>query len=291
MTATDHSTVQAGRGDLAHADEVARGARFEFGANWRRFLDVLDEERIAEAEISLRTMLEVGDLRGKSFLDVGSGSGLFSLAARRLGARVHSFDYDPQSVACTMELRRRYFPGDGSWVVESGSVLDAAYLGTLGAYDVVYSWGVLHHTGQMWTALDRVVPLVSPGGTLFIAIYNDQGRASQLWTRVKRLYCELPRPLKPLVLWPAAVRLWAPTLVRDTLRGRPLHTWRSYAGSRGMSPWRDVVDWVGGYPFEVATPDQIRDFYVERGFTPRTVRAVTGLGCNEFVLQRSAASR
>src|SRR5579862_3362056 len=123
--------------------------RFAFGANWAEFLRLLSEERIARAEASLRDMLDVEHQRGKSFLDIGSGSGLFSLAARRLGARVRSFDYDAQSVACTAELRRRYFPDDPSWTVERGSALDEAYLRALGKHDVVYSWGVLHHTGDM----------------------------------------------------------------------------------------------------------------------------------------------
>src|SRR5207302_10440486 len=140
-------------GASSHAGEVTRGERFEFGKNWGRFLEVLDDERIGEAEESLKKMLEVEGLAGKSFLDIGSGSGLFSLAARRLGARVHSFDYDPQSVACAAELRRRYFPNDEDWVVEPGSALDEAYLNRLGTFDIVYSWGVLHHTGAMWQAL------------------------------------------------------------------------------------------------------------------------------------------
>ncbi|HEX8686718.1 MAG TPA: 50S ribosomal protein L11 methyltransferase, partial [Pyrinomonadaceae bacterium] len=120
----------------AHAIEVSRGERFEFGENWSRFLAVLDDERIGKAEESLRAMLEVESLAGRSFLDIGSGSGLFSLAARRLGARVHSFDYDPRSVACARELRRRYFPEDPAWVVEEGSALDADYVRSLGLFDV-----------------------------------------------------------------------------------------------------------------------------------------------------------
>src|ERR1700684_4380793 len=123
-------------------EEVERGERFEFGKNWAQFLNSLDEGRIQRAESSLREMLETPDLRGLRFLDIGSGSGLFSLAARRLGARVHSFDYDPQSVACTLELKRRYFPEDTGWVVEQGSVLDEEHLERLGRFDVVYSWGV-----------------------------------------------------------------------------------------------------------------------------------------------------
>src|SRR5438128_7073825 len=130
--------------ESAYSGEIARGERFEFGRNWSRFLATLADTRIADAEDSLRKMLETEDLRGKRFLDIGSGSGLFSLAARRLGARVHSFDYDPRSVACTSELKRRYFNGDDRWKVEEGSALDAVYVKSLGTFDVVYSWGVLH---------------------------------------------------------------------------------------------------------------------------------------------------
>ena len=272
-----------------HAEEVKQGERFEFGANWSRFLTVLNEERIAQAEASLKRMLEVEELKGKWFLDVGSGSGLFSLAARRLGAQVYSFDYDPQSVACTAELKARYFHEDGDWTVETGSVLDTDYLGRLGQFDVVYSWGVLHHTGAMWQALGNIAPLVAGGGGMFIAIYNDQGRPSRMWLSIKRAYNALPQSLRWLVSYPAFIRLWGPSTVRDIFRGRPFHTWRTYAdlGSRGMSPWRDVVDWVGGYPFEVAKPEEIFDFYRERGFRlDKMTTCAGGLGCNEFVFSK-----
>jgi 2-polyprenyl-6-hydroxyphenyl methylase/3-demethylubiquinone-9 3-methyltransferase len=134
--------------------EIQSGSRFRFGANWTRFLAVLDEARIADAETSLRAMLAVADLRDRRFLDIGCGSGLFSLAARRLGAQVHSFDFDLQSVACAQELKRRYFPQDSAWRVEQGSVLDSQYIRQLGKFDIVYSWGVLHHTGSMWIAIE-----------------------------------------------------------------------------------------------------------------------------------------
>lgn len=271
-----------------HAAEVEQGQRFEFGANWAWFLDALTDKRIAEAEQSLAEMLGVKTLAGKSFLDIGSGSGLFSLAARRLGARVYSFDYDPKSVGCTQELRRRYFPDDSDWTVERGSALDAAYVGGLGKFDIVYSWGVLHHTGSMWEALaNAVLPVKDDGGKLFLAIYNDQGTASRRWTSVKKLYNELPKPFRFLVVWPSFWVLWWRRLAKDLLRLKPFQSLSDYGKERGMSAMHDLIDWVGGYPFEVATPEQIFDFYHARGFTLQRLRTCAGsLGCNEFVFTR-----
>lgn len=245
-----------------------------------------DRLRIREAEESLKKMLETETLEGKTFLDIGSGSGLLSLAARRLGALVHSLDYDTDSVACTEELRRRFFAGDTNWTVEQASVLDEDHIRGLGRFDVVYSWGVLHHTGHMWDALANVAPLVEEGGLLFIAIYNDQGKQSRRWLAVKKAYNRLPSGLRFLVLWPAFLKLWWKRLLKDLLRGRPGHSWKSQV--RGMSAWADVVDWVGGYPFEVAKPEEIFDFYRQRGFHLLRMTTQAGdLGCNEFVFRKT----
>ncbi|MHC4714326.1 MAG: class I SAM-dependent methyltransferase [Planctomycetota bacterium] len=272
-------------------NEIRQTPRFEFGRNWARFLRDIDEERVERAAVSLRTMLGTDSLEGRTFLDVGCGSGLFSLAARRLGAIVRSFDYDAESVACARELKRRFRPDDRDWAIETGSILDKDYLESLGRFDVVYCWGVVHHTGAMWEALANTADRVASGGMLFVAIYNDQGRASRRWFRVKRTYNRLPPSLRWAVLAPAFLRLWGPTFIRDTLKGRPLSTWRGYsAGPRAMSPWRDVVDWVGGYPFEVAKPGEVLDFCRQRGFAPKRTETVGGgLGCNEFIFVRATS--
>ena len=271
----------------AHGREVRSGERFEFGRNWSDYLQRLEEAHIVEAERSLMKMLDRSDLKGTRVLDAGCGSGLFSLAARRLGAKVHSFDFDPRSVACAAELRRRYYPEDTEWTIEQGSVLDADYLSSLGHFGVVYSWGVLHHTGDMWRAIEEVATRVVPGGTFFISIYNDQGRRSRIWTRVKRTYNRVPA-LRPLLLVASLLLLWGPTTVRDLLlRGHPFHTWRNYGKGRGMLPWRDLVDWVGGYPFAVAKPEAIFEFCKQRGFTLAKLKTCGGgLACNEFVFTR-----
>ena len=264
----------------SHTTDVLTRQRFAFGDNWTRFLSVVDEARISDAESSLTRMLGLSDLRGKSFLDAGSGSGLFSLAARRLGATVRSFDYDPRSVACTNELRQRYFADDRAWIVEEGSVLDPGYLERLGTFDVVYSWGALHHTGHMWQGLANVADRVAAGGRLFVAIYNDQGWLSRYWAAIKRAYVA-----HPLLRWPL-LALHTPYLFGLRWLVRAL-TGRTKI-DRGMTLWYDMVDWVGGYPFEVARPEAILRFYRDRGFTLHQLKTCGGRhGCNELVFVRN----
>ena len=269
-----------------------RSGRFAFGRNWQRFLALVNEERIERAQASLLTMLKKTSLDDCRFLDVGCGSGLFSLAARRLGAAVHSFDYDADAVRCALELRRRYCGGDASWGIEQGSALDRAYLASLGQFDVVYSWGVLHHTGRMYDALDNAALPVAPGGALFIAIYNDLGTRTARWRAIKRTYNRLPTALRPTFAAVAGAPNEVKTFARACLAGTPLQYLRSWrdVGDRGMSRWRDIVDWVGGYPYETATPEQIFDFYQARGFRLLTLKCGgVGLGCNEFVFLRDDA--
>jgi len=260
---------------------MVRGERFRFGENWKAFLTVLDDRRIDDARQSLIDRLQVPDLAGWRFLDIGSGSGLFSLAAARLGASVVSFDYDPESVECTAEVKRRYHPGVASWEVRQGSVLDASFMESLGEFDVVYSWGVLHHTGEMWQALDLACRRVRPGGRLYIALYNDQGWRSGYWRAVKRAYNRYP-----VVRWPL-IAVHAPgqfglRYLRRAIAGK-LHL------ERGMSLWHDMIDWLGGYPFEVAEPEDVLAFCGQRGFRKIAVHPVgRRQGCNEFVFEKRA---
>ena len=237
-------------------------------------------------------MLQVEDLRGKSFLDIGSGSGLFSLAAMRLGAaRVHSFDYDHHSVACTQELRRRYFQQAGNWTIEQGSVLEADYLNRLGKFDVVYSWGVLHHTGDMWLALENAIRPVAPQGKLFIALYNHQDLYSSVWTAIKRRYSQSIFWRVPIIVV-CGTFLSVRGLAKDLiLLKNPLKRYTEYKKSRGMSYFTDLLDWLGGYPFEVAKPEAVFDFFRNRGFEMVKLHTVGGgLGCNEFVFVKRTES-
>ena len=258
--------------------------RFAFGKNWRRFLKLVDAQRVASAEESIQTLFGKTTLAGKRFLDAGCGSGLFSLAAVQLGASVVSFDYDAEAVACTQELKRRFAPDQNRWVITRGSVLDESFLKSLGQFDIVYSWGVLHHTGSLWKALDCVHPPVRPKGYLCVAIYNDQGGSSRRWAKIKAMYNSSPKVLQWLLIALVGLYFEGKAAGIRWLKGNnslPL------SPSRGMSRWVDLVDWVGGYPFEVATPEAIFDFFRKRSMI--LIRLKTcggGHGCNEFVFKK-----
>lgn len=268
---------------------MKRALVFGFGENWKNYLSTLDDGKIREAERALSEMLGATDLNGLSFLDAGCGSGVHALAARRLGARVVAFDYDPQSVACARWLKECFAPGDALWDIEQGSVLDAAAMERRGLFDVVYSWGVLHQTGRMWDALDIVSRSVAPGGRLFIALYNDQGFLSRAWRVVKRTYVSgrVGRWAVKVVFIPLlALRAAAAGVLKH---GGPLGQFRAYRQNRGMSLYHDWIDWLGGYPFEVATPAAVEKFLAGRGFRLKTLIPTRSFGCNQFVFEKDRA--
>jgi 2-polyprenyl-3-methyl-5-hydroxy-6-metoxy-1,4-benzoquinol methylase len=267
--------------------------RFEFGKNWLAYANSIDDERIALAKKSLVEKLGCSNLRGKVFLDIGCGSGLFSLAAHQLGASVMSFDYDIHAVECTKSLKSRFGLANSSWDIAQGSVLDASFMSGLTNADVVYSWGVLHHTGRMDQAIDAAMKKVKTGGQLFISIYNDQGRTSEKWTRLKKYYLEANPLMKRTICWLLCGYFWRQTFVDDILSGHlPTFSWNRYKiENRGMSAWYDIVDWAGGYPFEVAKPEVIFSQCHRSSFELTYLKTVGGgHGCNEFVFLKKSDS-
>lgn len=253
--------------------------RFEFGKNWQRFLSTVTPERIDSSTSYLGSWL--GDLSGLTFLDIGSGSGLDSLSALRLGAsRVVSFDYDPESVACTREMKRRFDP-HANWTIEQGSALDEAYVSSLGSFDVVNSWGVLHHTGDLKLAME--IAAIPAKDRLLLGIYNDQGATSTLWRLVKRTYVAVP-PVRPLLAAGVYLSAWGTKAILSPRTVIAEH--RNYHD--GMSPWHDAVDWAGGYPFEVAKPDQVIEFYRSRGYQAQYTKLTKRLGLNKFLFRKRA---
>jgi 2-polyprenyl-6-hydroxyphenyl methylase/3-demethylubiquinone-9 3-methyltransferase len=258
-------------------------SHFKFGKNWKDFSKGIDAESLEEAKRGLRRLFPGRELQGASFLDIGSGSGLHSVAASELGAReIIAIDIDEDSVDTTRRTLARY---GITALVERRSVFEAD---NLGQFDVVYSWGVLHHTGDMWRAIHCAAQHVKPGGLLALALYQKRVTCAA-WVVEKRFYTKCPRALQALIrgIYGAAL------LLGVAISGRnPIRYYRGYKSSRGMSFWHDVHDWLGGYPYESSTPEETCAFVENMGFEPAMIAALKkslglfGTGCAEYVFRR-----
>lgn len=260
--------------------------KFSFGKNWYSFLKTIDEERINIAIKSLKEMLEVNNLSGYSFLDIGCGSGLFSLAAVKIGAKVFSFDYDEESVYCAIKLREKYNIPPDLWEIEQGSIIDQNYINKLPLFDIVYAWGVLHHTGDLKKAIINAAYKTSPGGKFLVSIYNDQGILSHFWRKVKEIYCSSTLG-KFLILTSFIPFLFMRSVLSGLLKhGNPLYQFINYKKLRGMSLYHDWIDWLGGYPFQTASPKEIENLLFSLGFKLKKSKLTSSWGCNEFLFIR-----
>ena len=268
--------------------DISSKKRFRFGRNWIDFSELITEEKIAEAQSALTDSLKTNTLEGKSFLDIGCGSGLMSLVARNLGAEVCSFDFDPDSVSCSKNIRKRFMRNDPKWKIIEGSALDQKFLKNLDKFDIVYSWGVLHHTGEMWKALENaLIPLAEKNSILFIAIYNDEGSLSKFWLKIKKLYNrnKLYEALIKSIFIP--LYTFAYLILGLVKHKNIIYYFRSSKkNNRGMSIFYDFIDWLGGYPFEVAKPEEIINFYQEKGLKLFNLKTTNRLGCNQFIFKK-----
>ena len=264
-------------------------SRFEFGKNWKSFSNYIDDNVIQVAQSSLADLFNTNDLSGKTFLDVGCGSGLFSLAAFNMGANVFSFDFDLDSVECTKQIRNRYTQDHSNWKIEEGSILDTDYLNRLNKFDIVYSWGVIHHTGDLWKSFSNLIGLVNCGGILCVAIYNDQGIKSKVWTAIKKFYNQLPIFVRPSFAVVTFIGIQVLSFLYHIYKFKMisyLKNTKNYKSNRGMNLFNDWVDWVGGYPFQVASVETVDKFLLTKGFEINHTRLVSSFGNNEFVAHK-----
>lgn len=265
--------------------------QFSFGKNWKEFLNTLNDQKIEKAKESLVKFFGGEDkIKGKTFLDFGCGSGIFSLAAYLLGAkRVVSVDIDTYSVGCAIEMKKRSNNPD-NWEIKIGSVLDDQFISSLGKYEVIYSWGVLHHTGNMYKAFDNIQKLVEENGLLFLAIYNNnKGKnailagSSAFWLKIKRFYSSSPQIMKKVMIGIYYAWFFVGYLV--TFRN-PIKYIKDFGKERGMNFHTDIRDWLGGYPYEFATQDELVNYFSPGGFLTVKLLSSDNLGCHEILYKK-----
>lgn len=265
---------------------TSRESHFEFGENWLSFLDVVSEERIAGAERGLQKLFPGTELQGKRFLDIGCGSGLSMLAALRLGAaEVIGVDIDENSVEATRRCLTRFESGK-KWRAFRSSVFDLDPE-KLGRYDIVYSWGVLHHTGDMWRAIEKAASMMEDRGFFAIALYQKTGFCG-LWRIEKRIYSHLPAVFQAPVRWLYKLA-WS---ARELVAGRNPFAGKKDEVRRGMSRSHDTHDWLGGYPYESASPDEVHvkldqlGLHLVRENITLGGTGLFGTACDEYVASR-----
>lgn len=273
-----------------YEDNYKNLKHFSFGKNWQDFLKSLNDERIENAKKSLVDFLGGEEkIKGKTFVDIGCGSGLFSLAAYKLGAaKVVSVDVDEFSISCAKYLGEKEGNPE-NWEIKQGSALDENFIRSLGQFDIVYSWGVLHHTGDMYSALKNVSSLINPEGVFYLAIYNrNKNRlkegTSNLWLMLKKAYNESNFLVKKVMEYVYIAYFFIGLLV---MLKNPLKYIREYKSNRGMNWRNDIIDWLGGYPYEFAGPDEIINFFGKRKLLCKKLTYREGTGCSEYLLKRS----
>jgi len=278
--------------DTNEADLTKVETHFAFGKNWAEFSEKVDEARIDKAEHGLRRLIEEKEITGRSFLDIGCGSGLHSLSALRLGAkRVLALDIDADSVATTRAMLERHALSQNqrqTWQVEEKSVFDILPEKD-GRFDVVYSWGVLHHTGDLARALDCAAACVASGGLFCFALYRRTW-LDWFWRLEKRWYAKAKPEAQA-----RARRCYV--VLHRFLVGRKRHErYVKDNHDRGMDFYHDVHDWMGGWPYESISPKEVERHMRALGFEAvrqyifkgRLIRHIglLGSGNDEYVYRR-----
>ncbi len=250
---------------------------FSFGENWKKLNETITRKEIESAKDDLRFWIGENRIKDAHVIDIGSGSGIHSLSFFELGvASLFSFDYDKYSVeATTMHWEHNGKPSN--WSVQHGSILDTEYVSSLGNFDIVYSWGVLHHTGNMWKAIQNAASLVKPGGIFFITIYNDYNFDRSI--RDKTNYNKAGVLGKKL--------LESKFIIKEMLillkSGKNPFAWNRKK-ERGMNVYRDIVDWLGGLPYEIANEDEMLQFGLKNGFNLKRIWCKEA--CHYYVFEK-----
>lgn len=259
---------------------------FEFGKNWQRYLnEEFSEERLKIALQHLLDVLKLDSLSGNTVIDIGCGSGIHSLAAFQANAdAILSIDVDPDSVNATLRLWELAGKPE-NWQVLHGSVLDEQFMSNVGQFDIVYSWGVLHHTGDMWTAIRNASITLKPSGIMYIALYADEvyhTPSPQYWIDLKRQYNNCNQTEKEDMEYDYA---WNKVLKPLADKGEnPLLYIKEYKQKRGMEFWTDVRDWLGGYPMDFAKTRDMIDFAHNR-LNMEVIDTRCGSGNTEYLLK------
>lgn len=261
---------------------MSPNGKFSFGKNWCDYVDKLTDDIVKIHKDNLFTYYTDYDFKDKSILDIGCGSGLSSLSFNILGCKsLLSIDVDPNSIIAAYKLKNNFKKlvlTECDWEIKEQSILDDNFVNNSRKFDLVYSWGVLHHTGDMWTAIDNASKLVNDGGILHLALYVSGNRYNDD-LMLKYLY----------------------NMTDENGKIKLIYDWLYYyhisknidifqINNRGMNKYNDCIDWLGGLPYEVCNPSVLDYFLEKKGFVKIFYKPALGQGGNFICLYKKIKS-
>lgn len=247
---------------------------FKFGKNWKNYSNKITKVNIEDSLRDLKYLLKSLKLKNNlTFIDVGCGSGVHSIAAKKLGFKVTSVDRDKTCIITTKKNFNKFYNSNKTTIFQD----DILNTKVFKKYDIVYSWGVLHHTGNLWKALNNVKKLVKKNGYLIISLYKKTA-FDRMWVFIKRYYNKF-RVFRYFINI-----LFMPFFFYISKKSR------SYR--RGQNWYFDAIDWLGGYPYETMSPEKMKFhfsgfqmIYISRN-KPMKYKGFFGSECAEFIFKR-----
>jgi len=257
--------------------------KFSFGKNWQNFNKNITNKNINNSIKYFKNFTKFVNLKNKTFIDVGCGSGINSLLAIKLNAKkVLSIDIDENSVSACKLLRKKYKISNKNWIIKQVSILDTSKIKKLGKFDFIYSWGVLHHTGDMNKAFDNLFLLAKKKSYIYVSIYNKY-LTSNTWKIIKYFYASSNNFIKK-IMEKIYITIYYIGLNLNKYSIKEYK--KSFVLKRGMSFRHDIIDWLGGYPYEYLSFEDLSAIFFKKGYSILSFKKSNGVGCNEIFVKR-----
>lgn len=229
------------------------------------FYDVVWTEYIPEYDASEKHWLlffTPDEVKGKSVLDSGCGTGIFSIIFAKNGAgQVTGIDISPGSLGTAEGLKQKF--GLSNARFEQQDMLHLPYPDA--CFDIVWAWGTVHHTTDPLGAIDGLIRVLKPGGSILLAIYKKT-KVTWIHEAIRKTLVRTPRRS-----WNALAKIMA-------FFGTPI-VWtfkRREKARQGETLSELILDWYFVPIRHYYKPDEIRTFLEGKGFKIENYLAHSG---------------
>jgi ubiquinone/menaquinone biosynthesis C-methylase UbiE len=170
-----------------------------YGKLWDKYETdeyIKEAYRIIESRFK-NNEFDLSVLKGKTILDMGCGSGRYTIALTKTGAeKVYGIDLGKESIRKAALIAEK--SGIRNIEFDVGSVLDLPYEDNL--FDFIYSNGVLHHTENLEQGINELYRTLKPGGESFLYLYADGGIFWYSRKKMPRVMKKIPQSYTMAIL-------------------------------------------------------------------------------------------